>query len=67
MDLCKVQTIVDWATLFLFEMSNVFLNLLTFIDVSLPAILQYWPLLLSWLGRINPFFEELKLIMPFNL
>ncbi len=51
----------------LFEMSNVSLNLPTFINVSLPIILQQWPLLLGWLRRINFFLGELKLIMPFNL
>jgi hypothetical protein len=35
----KVQPIVDWATLDLFEMSNVFFNLLIFIDISLPTII----------------------------
>ncbi len=51
----------------LFEMSNVFLNLPTFIDISLPSILQLWPLLLNWLERINLFLGELKWVMSFNL
>jgi hypothetical protein len=50
----------------LFKMSNVFLNLLTFINISLPTIFQKWPFLLCWLGTINLFFGELKLIMLFN-
>jgi hypothetical protein len=51
----------------LFKMSNVFLDLLTSIDVSLANILQKWFLLLVWLERINIFLGELKLTMPFNL
>jgi hypothetical protein len=35
--------------------SNVFLDLPTFINISLPIIFQYWPLLFNWLGRINLF------------
>jgi len=51
----KVQTIVDWLFQFLFKVSNVFLDLPTFINISLPIIFQYWPLLFNWLGRINLF------------
>ncbi len=39
----------------LFEVSNVFLDLPTFINVSLPTIFQQWPLLLNLLQRINLF------------
>jgi hypothetical protein len=42
----------------IFNIFNVFLDLLTFIDISLPTIFQKWPFLFGWLRKINLFLES---------
>jgi hypothetical protein len=43
MDLCKVQTIVDWAILASVQDVQCFFGFITFIDVSLPLFFNSDP------------------------
>jgi hypothetical protein len=67
MDLCKVQTIVDWVTLISIQDFQCFLGFANFYQRSIAHYSTIMTPLIRLTWKDQPFSWELKLKMPFNL